>query len=220
MQQTEDYFVVSFSKNGQLIRILWARKDKALELALPALAERGTLVDYSGRTEAVVAEDKQYLITLDGARCNDECDIGGPPLFLVEDGVSLVDPIAEIQSTPVRATLTATPETSPSFTPWPTDTATPTETPTASPTATVTPSATASPAPSATQTVTITALPSATGRPAVLPTVAARVISNDSETQPPTEADDSGLSSFWIWGVAGVVAAGLIMLLLRTRRSG
>lgn len=220
MQQTEDYFVVSFRKSGQLIRILWARKDKALDLALPALAERGTLVDYAGRTEAVVAEDEQYLITLDGARCNDECDIGGPPLFLVEDGVSPIDPIAEIQSTPVRATLTATPETSPTFTPWPTDTATPTGTPTASPTATVTPSATATPMPSATLTATITALPSATPRPTILPTLAAQVISNDSETQPATEAGGSGSSSFWIWGMAGVVAVGLIMLLLRTRRSG
>lgn len=208
MQQTDDYFVVSFRKDNQLIRILWSRKDRALQLAVPALADQGELVDYSGRALAVNAINGSYQITLDGARCNDACDIGGPPLFLVEDGVPSADADLNIQATPLRATLTATPEITPTFTPWPTNTATPTQTPTATLTPTMTPTFT----PTATNTATATIPPTSAIDPTIVPSPVVQRMVEETADQPANGA-------FWVWGLAGFVAVTVVMLLLRVGRS-
>jgi hypothetical protein len=208
MQQTDDYFVVSFRKDNQLIRILWSRKDRALQLAVPALADQGELVDYSGRALAVNAINGSYQITLDGARCNDACDIGGPPLFLVEEGVPSADADLNIQATPLRATLTATPEITPTFTPWPTNTATPTQTPTATLTPTMTPTFT----PTATNTATATIPPTSAIDPTIVPSPVVQRMVEETADQPANGA-------FWVWGLAGFVAVTVVMLLLRVGRS-
>ncbi|MFN2204479.1 MAG: hypothetical protein ACK2UT_01075 [Candidatus Promineifilaceae bacterium] len=222
IQQADDYFVVTFRKVDQSIRILWARDDTALLLQVPALAEEGTLVDYSGRSEAISAEDGDYLISLDGARCDGACDIGGPPLFLVENDVKIEEILPEIEATPVRATLTVTPEISPTYTPWPTKTATPTETPTVTPTATATATATATP----TKTTTPTPPPAFTATAAPLPVATAdqptgslakgQVLPEDAHLQTTATSDNM---AYWVLGLALLVSAGLVMLLLRSRRS-
>ncbi len=218
IQQTDDYFVVTFRKDGQLIRIFWARHDTALLLNVPALVDSGMLIDYSGHSEAITAEEGSYLISLDGARCNEACDIGGPPLFLVENDVTLEMASPQIEATAVRATLTATPEISPTYTPWPTNTATPTETPTATPTATATETPTATPTPTTTATPTATV----TSRPVETIDSTTDQFSGTqalTEEAPLHAADSFDNLAYWVLGLAGLVAATLIVLLLRARRS-
>ena len=218
IQQEDDFFVVTFRKEDQSIRILWARDDTALQLQVPALAEEGSLVEYSGRSETISAEEGQYLISLDGARCDGACDIGGPPLFLVENNVTFGELIPAIEATPVRATLTATPEISPTYTPWPTNTATPTETPTVTPTvtATETPTETMTPTPPPTHTPNATPLPMATVNQTTGTFTKAQALPENSSLQTTLTGDNL---AYWVLGLAVLVAAGLVMLLLRSRRS-
>jgi hypothetical protein len=210
-----DYFIVTFKNDDRLIRILWARNDLALNLQVPALADRGELIDYTGRSDWIDADDGFYEIKLEGARCENACDIGGPPLFLVEHNVAAENGGLEIQATPIRATLTATPEVSPTFTPWPTNTPTPTETPTATPTSTATPTATATNTPEPTQTATPMPEPVVPAMTEGLPT--AVVTAADSDSMPPNPAGQ--LNSYWIFAAAAVVAIALVMLLLQKRKS-
>ena len=204
-QETEDYVVVTFHKQKELVRILWSRKDRALELAVPALAEEGYLVDYAGNRNVIRAVDGHYAVSLEGARCRDVCEIGGPPLFLVEeksgrDGASL-----EVVANPVRATLTATPEVTATYTPWPTNTATPTETPTATATAT--------------QTATRTSVPTNTPLPTASSTPVSAAPSPTSESPLPPDGEEPGfLDPLYVAGVAWALAAVVIVIWFRRRR--
>jgi hypothetical protein len=207
-EQNDDFTVVTFRHPDKVVRVLWAREDLALKIALPALAREGTLVDYAGHETSLSAVDGEYLIDLEGARCRDACEIGGPPLFLVEetDGTAVQAPIL---STPVRATLTATPDITPSFTPWPTNTATPSPTPTATATATATATPTASP--------THTPSPSPAAEASAVMIVAA---AQTAVTPPPSpaaaEANGLNVVTSWVpWGAALIL---LSVLALRLRR--
>jgi hypothetical protein len=216
IEQSNDYFIVTFRKNSQLIRILWARGDFALSLQVPALAGSGQLVDYSGKSQIIDANDGHYQIDLQGARCGNACDIGGPPLFLVEEGVLNAESNLAVQATAVRATLTATPEVSLTFTPWPTNTATPTQTPTATPTST--PTATPTDTPEPTQPASLTPRPITVAVAESSLTAVAPM----PDTNPVSQNSRAGLgniNSYVVFGVAAVVAIGLIMLLLRSIKS-
>ena len=205
-EQNDDFTVVTFRHPDKVVRVLWAREDMALKVALPALAREATLVDYAGNETSVSAVGGEYLINLDGARCRDACEIGGPPLFLVEaaDGTAVQAPIL---STPVRATLTATPDITPSFTPWPTNTATPSPTPTATATATA--------------TATPTESPTHTPSPSPVVEASAAVAAAQTAVPPPppssgAEAKGLNLATSWVpWGAALLV---LSLLALRLRR--
>lgn len=223
LQQTADYYIATFRKEGQVVRVLWSRKGVALEMVVPALAESGQLIDYSGKAELIAADNERYAITLDGARCRGACDIGGPPLFLVEDVASLDVLVPEVRTQPIRFLATPLPEPSMTYTPWPTHTPAPTEPPTITPTATTTATATVT----ATATNTATPLPtpsqtavvSATMPPTDSATLPAQTVVEEVESSMTAEASTGGLNSFWLLGAAGVVAVALLMLLLRIRRS-
>jgi len=214
IQRAKDYFIVTFSRPDGVTRILWARKDKNVTLELPALAESAVLLNFLGEEEQVAAEGGFYPITLEGARCRDDCDIGGPPLFLVEAGVSLDGDPLGWPRTRVLATLTATPQITLTYTPWPTATNTP------SPTATPTATHTNTPTPTGTSTPTVT--PSATPTASVTATATATEtqIPQMSDTAEPTETSlpasagsESTLSSFTQSGLF-FLAAGLILVLV------
>jgi hypothetical protein len=173
VNEARDYFIVTFTRADEVVRILWARKDRSITMNVPALAESAVLVDFLGQEQPLMAENGSYPIVLEGARCRGACDIGGPPLFLVERGVSLDgDPPSPV-AIPAWIAVTATARETLTFTPWPTATQTPsptatatyTPTPTYTPTATYT--ATPSPAPSATNTATATATAVAMAIPTV-----------------------------------------------------
>lgn len=76
---------------GQVIRVLWSRLPRAYTVEAPALAGRATLVDMWGNSSAVEAADGVYRVVLYGGECQqtvgDYCMIGGPAVYLIEDGV-------------------------------------------------------------------------------------------------------------------------------------
>lgn len=87
VRQQEDpaYWSIGFSRPDGDVRVLWARQPEAITLVVPAAAEQATLVDAFGETTPIRTEAGAYRITLPGARCYDECIIGGPPVLIVEE---------------------------------------------------------------------------------------------------------------------------------------
>lgn len=161
-QQTPDYYIFTFKRADDIVRVLWSRRDRPLELAVPALEDEALLVSAIGETETIQAVDGVYSLRLEAARCDGECAIGGPPVFLVE-ALETADLSATGVPTASAATIIA--ET-PTIVP----TATATSPATATPTITPTPTATLTPTP--TQTPTATATPAPTDTPTAPPTPA------------------------------------------------
>jgi hypothetical protein len=204
VQEESDYYIVTFKRPQGVTRVLWARRDRAVTLKVPALMDSAVVVNFVGEKVEAAAEDGDYAINLEGARCRDACDIGGPPLFIVEEGANLTEESPVVVETPVLATLTATPEITATYTPWPTPTNTPTPTPTntATPTATYTPTVTNTATATATSSPTITPLPQ--------PTVMA---------ESPAATGSNGILN-WIFpgGLMFLIAAVLAIFLIRWTR--
>ncbi|MDX1416094.1 MAG: hypothetical protein R3293_17995 [Candidatus Promineifilaceae bacterium] len=215
VQEERDYFVATFERPQGITRVLWARRDRAVTLKVPALVDSAFLVNFLGEQQGISADNGFFTLTLEGARCRESCDIGGPPVFLYEAGVTLEDeePLAVIDL-PLLATLTATPEVTATFTPWPTPTDTPTATPTDTPTPTATNTPTSTPTATDTPTATPTSLPIDTPVPS--PTVTGMTATLATTVTP---ASPITSSSLWlVGGVIVVLAAGLILILLRRER--
>jgi hypothetical protein len=194
-QQYDDYMVVNFVKRDGVVRVLWARTEEPVTVRIPAIAETAVLADYMGNETIIEAEDGYYIIDLAGMVCYEECLMGGPPLFLVEEG-ALVERVPDAPASIGVPTLTPVPLDSPTPTATATLTASPTPTETAPPTITATAVPTDTPEPTATQTATATLSPPPTPMvTAVAPTVT-------PETMP---ADASGPFPFWLLGAVGVV---------------
>lgn len=130
VQETAAYRVVSFTRPGDTVHVLWAREPTAVTLRFPAGAAAATLVTALGETAPLPAVDGAYLLTLEGARCYDECIIGGPPLLVVEPRPGDATP-----ETPAPVPASPTPFAAPALvaantaTPFPTPTPLPTATP-------------------------------------------------------------------------------------------
>lgn len=201
LQQTADFTIATFVKEDGVTRVLWANRLAAVTLRLPALSDGALLVGHAGHTRPLTPVDGSYTLTLEGARCYVECDIGGPPVYLVEKGATAVQ-VAGLPpvSAPLSvATITPTPLISATPTPTDTPSPTPTLTPSVTPTPTQTPTPTATHTPTPTPTYTPTATPGATPETAV--------IAN-------TPAPSPNLSG-WLLGAAGILGA---LLLLAARR--
>ncbi|HUM69682.1 MAG TPA: hypothetical protein PLK31_12660, partial [Chloroflexota bacterium] len=110
-EQSNTHYLFSFTRPQGVTRIMWARTTTPVDLRVPALAASGVLVDLiSGVETPITPSGGFYNIRLEGQRCrNGECLIGGPPVFLVEAGVS---PESIPTSPPPAAAspATATPE--------------------------------------------------------------------------------------------------------------
>ncbi len=133
-QENEDYWLVGFDRPPDTVRILWARNPVAVTVELPVESETAVLVSAMGEEEPAVVEDGRVRLTLPGARCYEECIIGGPPVFLVTQRPEPEEPPATIPAVaePTRATPTAiippaapTPIATSPATPLPTATAVP-----------------------------------------------------------------------------------------------
>jgi hypothetical protein len=158
-QQDENYFVVAFQRPQGLTRILWSRVETPLGIELPALADTARLITATGQEYALTAQNGVYQVGLEGARCYEECYMGGAPVFVVEDGVTIerlpLAPPATFWPTPTPkppATATPTPKLIATATG---TTATATPTPEATATETAVPSATASATPMAVEAVEV-----------------------------------------------------------------
>ncbi|MCA9865272.1 MAG: hypothetical protein KC410_02140 [Anaerolineales bacterium] len=162
-QQEEDFYAFSFRRPDSVTRILWARTSTDLILKVPALANEARLVSALGDYETTLkAYQGHYRIRLRGAHCAPACDIGGPPVFLVEqtaEELSVEQMVTIAPESAIMATATPTPSVEeatnvlptvprqiiplPTF--WPGPSATPTREPTSTPTASPSPSPTLEP---------------------------------------------------------------------------
>lgn len=231
-QQEDEFYAFTFKRPEGATRILWAREATDMILRVPALADEAQLISATGdEARAIRAHNGYYRIRLRGARCTPACDIGGPPVFLVEAGaddlnVAAIDPetaiLATVTPTP---TLTATPLASGEATQPAPATESLTPEPTASPTVTLTdtpsPTATASPVPVALATVTAQSVADvALAAPDAMPTslpVDGAASSPDQAINEPTAAPDSAIASWLFIGVAVILGAGLAFLMIRQR---
>lgn len=154
-QQFSDYFVINFKKPDTATRVLWARQETPVTVRIPAMAETAVLADHLGNETIITPENGYYTLDLAGTICYEECLMGGPPVFLIEEGVG-DERIPDAPSSIGIPTITPTPAESPTPTATATSPATETPTVTATATATVTPAATDTPAPTASFTPTPT----------------------------------------------------------------
>ena len=222
-QQEENFYSFAFQRPEGVTRILWARNATDLILRVPALADEALIVSATGQERSVDAYRGYYRIHLRGARCAPACDIGGPPVFIVEETSGRVDVEAIERIDPQTAFLaTATP------TPVLSDEEVAATRLAAQATAAATATAEPSPTPTLTPTREATMTPTATASPTmvVLPTVTPAAISEVSDADGPVsdvqpfaqEIDDSVLS--WILlGAALILGVVLTAFVVRHRKA-
>jgi hypothetical protein len=81
------------AEGRQRVSVLWNGDAAPVQVSLPRLAERATLLDKYGRPLHLEADGDRWRLTLAGATAHSPLDpegyfyVGGDPLFLVEDGV-------------------------------------------------------------------------------------------------------------------------------------
>ena len=194
----DNYFIVSFPRPQGVTRVMWARYGAPVTLQVPALADSAQLVDVMGEIEMVTAVDGFYNVTLAGARCAGECLIGGPPLFLVEDGVIAGEIPAALPQPTAAVTATATAVLTPTLT------LTPTPTPSPFPTETPVPTATATSTPSPTPTDTaVPTLPPVALAATATPTLAVTAVGETADGQASWWFIGAGIIvGLFLWGVS------------------
>ena len=84
LDRTDAYFQVIFERPQGTTRVLWTRTSKSVSLSIPAVSSQATLFDFEGQETHIYPDQGKYLIQLNGARCSQECLVGGPPIILVE----------------------------------------------------------------------------------------------------------------------------------------
>jgi hypothetical protein len=89
MDETNEYYIISFEQPSKVTRVMWARTEQTATLKLPALARSGKLASYKHDLRWREPENGYYNLELEPANCRAECIIGGPPLYLVEEGAQL-----------------------------------------------------------------------------------------------------------------------------------
>ena len=200
---------------------MWARQANEVTLQLPALAGEALLVSATGEEQTLRAVNGFYRVRLGGARCAPACDIGGPPVLVVESvgeeaamAVPTIDAAAVVLAT---ATATMTPNataTTLALSATPTTTPTTTPTPSATPTASPTPSITPSPPATDTPQPTATAAPPTHTPPATEVVALAPTATADSTVAAATPPIAS-----WLFIGAAVVLAGVLGMAVYRRRS-
>lgn len=225
-QQEKDFYSFTFKRPEGFTRVLWARNSNDQILKVPAITGEARLISALGDTETTLRAYKGfYRIRLRGALCNPACDIGGAPVFLVEEtsvdvpveGVPLISPEDSILATPtptavVTATIMpespATAEASPEPTQTQTATPLPSETPTIEPTATTAPTLTA------TGTTEIDNVIADAAQPAL-----AAPLSDQPKTSDTPTDSNSSIASWLFIGAAVILGGVLAVILLRQRHS-
>lgn len=225
-QQEKDFYSFTFKRPEGFTRVLWARNLNDQILKVPAITGEARLISALGDTETTLRAYKGfYRIRLRGALCNPACDIGGAPVFLIEEtsvdvpveGVPLISPEDSILATPTpTAVVTATvmPESPTTAEASPEPTQTQTATPVPSETSTIEPTATVDP----TSTATSTTEADGAIADAAQPTLAAS-LPNQPEPSDAPVSDDSSVASWLFIGAAVILGGILAVILLRQRHS-
>lgn len=141
--------IVTLDRGDRVTRVLWARGNYDVSVALPAIASRALLVTSLGETRSIAPTEGVYRLTLPAAQCDTlhGCAVGGSPIILVERKADAPPQLQAEATATIAATATRTP--APSLTPSATPTHTPSPAPTLPPQPTITPP-TATPASSTT----------------------------------------------------------------------
>jgi hypothetical protein len=197
----DTHAAVVLDQGEKTTTVLWNWTADSVSARVVASASSGLLVSTDGSSSVVDVVEGRYHIPLPTAECGEvRCDIGGPPLILVEQA-----PVALrgrfLPPTPTPSASTTLPPPPPTATPSPTPSPKPSPTPAASDTPAA--SATAARTPVPTRQPTDTSVATATLAPDV------------------TVVDAEGLErSNWMWAAGG--GLGLIALLavaVRRRRA-
>ena len=217
-QRTADFYSFTFNRPEGVTRILWARRAADVTVQLPALADEARLVSATGEEQALRAVGGFYRVRLRGARCVPACDVGGPPVFVVESGETATAATAVPTINPttvVLATVTPTATANATATVIALS-ATPTATATTTPEATATPTASSTPRPTDTPTPTATiAPPTATDTPP-----ATEIALAATQAAPgPTAGDGRAPMASWVFLGAAVVLAVVLGAALYRRRA-
>ena len=221
-QRTADFYSFTFNRPEGVTRVLWARRAADVTVQLPALADEALLVSAAGEEQTLRAVGGFYRVRLRGARCAPACDVGGPPVFVVESDVrkTAATAMATINpTTVVLATATATPTANVTAAIIALS-ATPTATATATPEATETPTASPTPLPTDTPTPTATAAPPTPTPPATAtaPATEIALAATPSAPGPTATNDGGGLVASWLFLGAAVVLAGVLGVAFFRRR--
>ena len=210
----DDVSVVTIDRGARTTTVVWARTPEPQTAMVAARTTRALVVDVWGSAYYIYPERGYYFLDLAGANCAQGCQMGGPPLMLVEEAPvsSNTAPTPASPTPPPAATaepdVTPDSETSPTatsvFTPTPTlvPTPTPTATPLLTATATTTPSRTPTPTPTPTATATPSPTPTSTWTPTATPTVPPTPTATITPT--PVPVFDMPPGSAWL--LAGVLA--------------
>ncbi|MEI2610641.1 MAG: hypothetical protein V9G20_18595 [Candidatus Promineifilaceae bacterium] len=229
-ERTDNYYIFTFTRPQGVTRILWSRVQSNVTLNVPALASSAMLVQATGETIPLSATNGVYNLTLQAARCTDGCYMGGAPIFLVEEGVTVQTVPTAVAGTisaptPTRGTPSATTTgTAATVLVTPTITATATVTPTATVTRTPRPSPTITPSLTATPTASPTAIPTATPTTTITPSATA-VVQVPTATPGVLEGDGTDEENaaattpvgLWFLGGGVALALSLIIFMLRQR---
>lgn len=213
-QQEDEFYAFTFKRPQGFTRIFWARNAADLILRVRAFSNEATVVSATGQTNTITPYKGYYRIRLKGARCSPECEIGGPPIFLVERGaqwlkvenVPTIDPEESI-----LATVTPTPQPTATIRRGTREpTRLPTATSTSSPTVTAPPLATKTPMPTLTPTTTpVPSSESVAPSPSPLPTEAVEAVDSVEGAVPVTS---------WFFIGAGITLAVILALFLVRQR--
>ena len=217
-QRTADFYSFTFNRPEGVTRVLWARRAADVTVQLPVLAAEARLVSATGEEQALRAVGGFYRVRLRGARCAPACDVGGPPVFVVESGETATAATAVATVNPTTVVLaTVTPTATANVTATVIAlSATPTATPTTTPEATATPTASSTPRPTDTPPPTATiALPIATDAPP-----ATEIALAATQAAPdPTDSDGRAPMASWVFLGAAVVLAVVLGAALYRRRA-
>ena len=209
-QQFSDYFVVNFKKPDSATRVLWARHETPVTVKIPAMAETAVLADHLGNETIITPENGYYILDLAGTVCYEECLMGGPPMFLMEEDIGeqrIPDAPASIGNPTITPTPAESPTPTATGTPLPTETAVATETPIA--TETAVPTDTPQP------TLTSTNTPAPTSTP-VATEVAQMIVEATAAPSPPSASDSN--VGFWFLGGAGLLVLLLVGVFIVQKR--
>ncbi|MBU0702717.1 MAG: hypothetical protein KKC18_02495, partial [Chloroflexi bacterium] len=124
----DEISVVTVDRGQRTTTVVWARAPEPQTAMIPARTTSALLVDVWGSARYVYPERGYYFVDLAGADCSEGCQMGGPPLMLVEEApVSADTVLAPSSPTPPG---TPDPDATPDPDGWPTPTLTFTPTPT------------------------------------------------------------------------------------------
>ncbi len=210
----DDVSVVTVDRGERTTTVVWSRVPEAQTAMVPARTTQALLIDIWGSARYVYPDRGYYFVELAGADCTGGCQVGGPPLMLVED-VTSEAPSAAPPDTPEPASesdaegLEEEPTDAPTPDPNALPTATPTFTPTPTPTPTLTATPTRTPSPSPTPMPTETPMPTSSPTPTASPVPTLVPTATPTIVPVHVAAYEALSGSPWLWvGMLVLIAGG------------